>query len=125
MTYTDKLQAAMAVQTQQQADDALFDLADSNVRAGMAFSEALALQRKNLGYIAGYYNNETRARVERLFKCEHPIFGAIALNGPPTPEQAFQAGLDYAICGKMVTTSKPESESEQKPKRTRLIRLDF
>ena len=46
----------------------------------------------NLGYFAGYYDNETRERVERLFKCSHPIFGSIAAEGAPTAEEAFEAG---------------------------------
>ena len=51
------------------------------------------IQRSNLGYYAGYFSNEVRERVERLYKCEHPLFGAIAKKGPPTPEQAFAMGL--------------------------------
>lgn len=37
---------------------------------------------------------ETRARVERLFRCAHPIFGAIAEVGPPPAEEAFRKGLE-------------------------------
>jgi hypothetical protein len=50
----------------------------------------------NLAYFAGYYSAETRERVERLFECAHPVFGAIADNGAPTSEQAFQAGVNAA-----------------------------
>jgi hypothetical protein len=50
----------------------------------------------NLGYFAGYYDNETRARVERLFNTSHPIFGAIKENGPPSLEKAFEAGKKLA-----------------------------
>lgn len=53
---------------------------------------AAAIASANLGYYAGYYDNETRERVERLFKCSHPIFGSIAKVGAPTPDQAFEAG---------------------------------
>jgi len=34
--------------------------------------------------------------VERLFRCSHPIFGSIAENGEPSPEEAFNAGVDLA-----------------------------
>jgi hypothetical protein len=54
--------------------------------------KAEALERTNLGYYAGYYGTETRARVERLFKCAHPYFGTIAENGTPSPETAFNIG---------------------------------
>ena len=53
---------------------------------------ALDIAKENLGYYAGYYDNETRKRVEKLFMCSHPVFGSIAKNGEPTPEQAFEMG---------------------------------
>lgn len=31
----------------------------------------------NLGYFAGYYSDETRERVERLFCCSHPVYGSV------------------------------------------------
>lgn len=50
------------------------------------------IAKVNLGYFAGYYDRETRERVERLFDCSHPIFGR-ARDGTPSPEQALAAGL--------------------------------
>lgn len=50
----------------------------------------------NLGYFAGYYDDETRKRVEKLFCCSHPIFGSIESNGSSTAEQAFEAGRQSA-----------------------------
>ena len=46
----------------------------------------------NLGYFAGYYDDETRQRVEELFMCSHPVFGSIKNDGSPTPDQAFEMG---------------------------------
>ena len=40
--------------------------------------EAETIERLNLAYFAAYYTNETRARVESLFHCVHPIFGAVS-----------------------------------------------
>lgn len=54
---------------------------------------ALSIAKINLGYFAGYYDNETRERVEKLFKCRHPVFGSIEGNGAPTPQEAFNLGL--------------------------------
>ena len=48
--------------------------------------------RDNLGYYAGYYDDETRARVERLFSCEHPVFGRTV----PSACTAFEAGTAAA-----------------------------
>ena len=60
-----------------------------------------AIERENIAYFAGYYDNETRARVERLFKCAHPVFGAIAENGPPSPELAFAKGQVMGLEGRV------------------------
>lgn len=54
---------------------------------------AEAIAKANLGYYAGYYDDQTRVRVEKLFECSHPVFGSIAQKGAPTPEEAFNAGL--------------------------------
>ena len=35
------------------------------------------IARINLGYYAGYYDRETRKRVEELFSCVHPVFGKV------------------------------------------------
>ena len=53
------------------------------------------IAKQNLGYYAGYYDTETRIRVEKLFTCSHPIFGNAA-NGTPTPEEAFEKGKELA-----------------------------
>ena len=50
-----------------------------------------------LGYYAGYFDAATRARVERLFQCEHPFFGKIAERGQPTPEDAYDMGFLRAV----------------------------
>lgn len=74
-------------------------------QTGCTREEAEAIQRKNLGYFAGYYDNETRERVERLFQREQPIFGSIAKNGPPTPEQAFEMGMRFGESKRRSTSS--------------------
>lgn len=53
--------------------------------------EAIEAERDNIGYYAGYFSHEERERIERLFECEHPFFGA-AKSGLPSPEQAFNLG---------------------------------
>lgn len=50
--------------------------------------------KTNLGYYAGYYNDETRQRVEELFECSHPIFGSIEDNGSPSAIEAFNKGKE-------------------------------
>jgi hypothetical protein len=46
-------------------------------------------------FFAGYYDSETRERVERLFKCQHPIFGS----AQPTQREALAAGMVAARSG--------------------------
>lgn len=54
--------------------------------------KATEIALSNLGYIAGYYDNETCQRVYELFGAEHPVFG----NTYPMPEEAFQIGAKRA-----------------------------
>lgn len=51
--------------------------------------------KSNLGYYAGYYDNETRYRVEKLFMCSHPIFGSIEKGGIPTADEVFEMGKQH------------------------------
>ncbi len=86
---------AMEITTQAEADAYFEELVKHNqsVQPDLPREKAEEIERSNLGYYAGYYGSETRERVERLFRCEHPVFGAIAKNGQPTSEEAFEAGI--------------------------------
>ena len=81
VTYGDKYGPAMTI-TDQALADAYFERCVAHT---MSFDHsrltAEAIERENLGYYAGYYDNETRQRVERLFRCAHPVFGKIAERG--------------------------------------------
>jgi hypothetical protein len=59
------------------------------MRHGHSRDEAEKIELANLGYYAGYYDDETRTRVEQLFGAFHPVFGV----SRPTPREAFDAGL--------------------------------
>lgn len=89
---------AMEVRTHEEAEAMLKHIVKEILRESPYLTErrALLVARTNLGYYAGYYNDETRERVERLFSCEHPIFGRYSEKGSPTPEEAFKMGLDWA-----------------------------
>jgi hypothetical protein len=110
ITIAQKYNPAMLVTTQEEAD-AYFELCVEHAMRLGKKSRAAAeeLERKNLGYYAGYFDNATRARVERLFRCEHPFFGAIAKYGPPTPEQALAMGM------KMGAEMKAKEAAELEP----------
>lgn len=94
-TYGEKYGPAMKITDQDEADR-YFEIcvAHTMARAEVDRTEAERIERSNLGYYAGYFDNETRARVERLFRCAHPVFGEITEKGPPTAQEAFQEGLE-------------------------------
>jgi hypothetical protein len=93
---------AMEIVSQWEAD-AYFDaLVDHQMRWSARYrplrqtrEEAENHERSNLGYYSGYYSHDVRARVERLFRCVHPMFGSVQ-NVTRTPEEIFQMGQDWA-----------------------------
>jgi hypothetical protein len=93
ITFGEKYDPAMKITDQSEADRYFNECVEHTMRMWPTDrSDAERIERSNLGYWAGYYDNPTRRRVERLFRCAHPVFGAIEEKGPPTPEQAFEAG---------------------------------
>lgn len=91
----DKYAPAMEITEQKEADEYFAACVEHNLRTGGKTREAAEIiERANLGYFAGYYDNETRARVEKLFQCAHPIFGSIADNGFVTVEEAYRKGFE-------------------------------
>lgn len=93
ITIGDKYGPAMEI-TEQVDADAYFEKCVRHMMSrGKSRVEAEKTELGNLGYYAGYYSHETRSRVERLFQCQHPVFGPIDVCGPPTPKEAFEAGL--------------------------------
>ena len=101
LTFGDCLHPAMEITDPEDAQQYLAEYVnhiqkylDKEPRDDGMTAEEIA--KVNLGYFAGYYSNETRARVEELFMCSHPVFGSIKNNGSPTPEQAFKMGEDIA-----------------------------
>lgn len=61
------------------------------------YEESVKIAKYNLGYYAGYFDNSTRERVEKLFNCSHPVFGSIATNGEMTALEAFNLGKTLAL----------------------------
>lgn len=93
ITIGDKYGPAMKIEDQAQADAYFERCVAHTMSFGKSRAEAESIERQNLGYYAGYYNDETRHRVEAMFRCSHPVFGAIAKVGAPTAQEAMQAGM--------------------------------
>lgn len=97
MTIGEAFGPAMEITDTAKADEYFAALVERNMRVfDQTRERAEADTKSSLGYYAGYYDSETRERVERLFNCSHPVFGSIAKVGAPTTEEAFQAGIDFA-----------------------------
>jgi len=97
LTYGEALGPAMEITNQEDATQYFNDYVaylENHLRKKPRNDDMTAeeIAKINLGYYAGYYDNETRRRVERLFICSHPIFGKIEKH-IPTTEEAYEAGL--------------------------------
>lgn len=101
ITVGDKYGPAMTITDQAEADEYFEACVEHTMnfcseiwQADDPRAEAERIERLNLGYIAGYYDHETRVRVERLFSAKHPIFGTASK--PVDPEKAFELGKRWA-----------------------------
>jgi hypothetical protein len=92
ITIGDKYKPAMEITDQTKADEYFEKCVEHCMSFGKTRGEAESIERQNLGYFAGYYSQETRERVERLYDCAHPIFGKASVHQPATQE-ALDAGL--------------------------------
>jgi hypothetical protein len=77
ITIGDKYGPAMAITDETEARAYFEKCVRHSMAHGNDRKQAERIERANLGYYAGYYDNETRERVERLFRCAHPVFGPI------------------------------------------------
>ena len=93
ITIGEKYGPAMEMASQEEADAYFEKCVQHTMLFGKSREEAESVERQNLSYYAGYYDNQTRRRVEKLFRCAHPVFGPIGGTNGPTPEEAFEAGM--------------------------------
>lgn len=54
--------------------------------------KATNIAKSNLGYFAGYYDQETCDIIYKTYQCSHPIFGDKPFN--VDPEEAYKKGLE-------------------------------
>lgn len=90
----EKYGPVLKIETQEDADiyfDALVehDMGCTGNRRG----EAEKIERELLGYYAGYQDLETDKRVQKLFRCSHPIFGPADRVARTFPPEAFEKRL--------------------------------
>lgn len=76
LSYRQAYEPAMSITRQADADQYFAALVAYGVRRyGESRAAVERIERENLAYYAGYFDRETRLRVERLFRCAHPVFG--------------------------------------------------
>jgi hypothetical protein len=110
------VEAAIAVETQDAANVMFEQLVQEAMRENdnMGRAEAIDTVRDNLGYFAGYYDHDTRARVERLYQCEHPVFGPIATTRPPSAEEALALVKECGKRGRIITLAEFRKASRRR-----------
>jgi hypothetical protein len=108
ITWGDKYGQAMLLFSRTQAEAYLAACVRHTCRlTGQSYAEAETVEKSNIAYWAGYYEHETRLRVEELFQCEHPILGP-AKNGPLSPEEIFRLGYERGKRLREGETDAPE-----------------
>ena len=96
ITIGEKYGPAMSITDPKEAAAYFEECVLHSMSFGRNREEAERVEKMNLGYYAGYYDDETRKRVEKLFNCAHPVFGPI-VNGVPTAEECIAAGQQAAV----------------------------
>jgi len=103
ITIREKYAPAMEIEDQAEADAYFQACVEHALRTGAKTrAEGERVERLNLGYFAGYYSQETRMRVQRLYGAVHPYLGdAGTPDAPiePTVDQCFAAGRELAETG--------------------------
>ena len=92
ITLHEKYGPAMKVETKEEADAYFEECVAHCMTFGKSREDSERIERSNIGYFAGYYDFETRQKVERLFGAPHPVFGS----SQPTAQEAFDAGVKLA-----------------------------
>ena len=94
ITIGEKYRPAMEIKTEEEAKVYFEKCVKHTMRFGVSRENAEVQERSNIGYFAGYYDTETRKRIEKLFLCEHPIFGSVEKD--VTTDEAFLLGVKVA-----------------------------
>jgi hypothetical protein len=98
VTVEEKYGPAMQINTEDDAKRYLEGCIAHTVRVNKEILEEDARQQEldNIGYYAGYFDEETRKRVEKLFGAVHPVFGSVKIKR--TPKEIFDLGFEIGSC---------------------------
>ena len=59
-----------------------------------SWDKSIEIAKSNLGYFAGYYNQEVCDIIYKTYQCSHPVFGDKPFE--ISPEEAFKKGMELA-----------------------------
>ena len=100
-TIGDLYGPAMEVQTKEEAEAYFKRLIEHYVRHwNKSIDEATSIVKQSLGYFAGYYDQETIERTQRLYGTVHPVFGDAETIKRISGKQVFLMGAGTAALGK-------------------------
>ena len=95
ITIGDKYSPCIKITDEEEAAKYFEECVEHTMSFGYNRLEAIRIEKQNIAYFAGYSDRETRIRVEKMFKCQHPILGKAA-DYNPTQEEAFLFGVKKA-----------------------------
>jgi hypothetical protein len=81
---------------------------------GIDLEEAKKKLLSNIGYVTGYLSHDQADRMMELFATEHPVWG----RRHPTPEEAFELGLEYGTRDRKENTWQPKSTTDPNQKKS-------
>jgi hypothetical protein len=89
MTNVEEFELAVLCQTRADAKKFTDKVVAEMVCAGMYETKAREVLLESLGYMAGYYGEAERKKMEDLFDAVHPVFGRLR----PHPEESLLLGF--------------------------------
>jgi len=93
LTYRWMFEKLPSIQTKEEAEamiEAIVDRLTPDPASMLSKKTNIAAVRHTIGYMSGYYDQETAERIWELFSTEHPIFHKTW----PTWDEAFNMGKD-------------------------------
>jgi hypothetical protein len=102
--YSLLMDAAMDMKTQSGADAIFAELVTlvRSLRPKLPLNIITQTLREALGYHAGYFDVETRERVERLYRTSHPLFGPLRTCRRPIRWKRGSSGRKTRAASKLV-----------------------
>lgn len=97
----DRYERAMQITDQAEADAYTEACISHVVATAPGFTREFAGEafREILGTWTAFHDNETAVRVQKLFRCKHPIFGEAVPGRPICPGKALATGIALGVNG--------------------------